>query len=425
MKRLRVSREGRNLVFEDGTPFFWLGDTAWELFHKLSIKEADYYLRSRAGQGFTVIQAVLLSELDGLAKGNYYGKKPLKEMEVGYDPVQPLIDVNNSYWDTVDEIIKIAEKYNIYMAILPSWGDKWNLAHGVGPVIFNEQNAYLYGAFLGDRYKDFDNVVWVMGGDRELHTEEHFRIIRAMVNGIKDAGASQLMTLHPKGCTSSSRYFPKAEWLDFHMVQSSHGSRNYPNYQLIEADYWKDPMKPVLEAEARYEDIAVGFQTAQGYFDEHDVRQSAYWAIFSGSFGYTYGHNSVWAMIRSREINETFIMSWEKAMNRPGALQMQYMKKLIVDYQLQDRFPVNNLLQNNPGGANHCTACKGNGYIMIYIPNGVPIELVSTVTLKEYHWFNPRNGETLKESGNIGKLGKFVPPSAGRGQDWVLVLSIK
>ncbi|RYY22271.1 MAG: DUF4038 domain-containing protein, partial [Chitinophagaceae bacterium] len=64
--QLQVSENQRFLVTKDGKPFFWLGDTAWELFHRLSREEADTYLKNRADKGFTVIQAVALAELDGL-----------------------------------------------------------------------------------------------------------------------------------------------------------------------------------------------------------------------------------------------------------------------------------------------------------------------------------------------------------------------
>ncbi len=52
---MRISANQRFLVHDDGTPFFYLGDTAWELFHRLTLAEAEQYLRDRAAKGFTVI----------------------------------------------------------------------------------------------------------------------------------------------------------------------------------------------------------------------------------------------------------------------------------------------------------------------------------------------------------------------------------
>ena len=63
---LRVSENKRFLVTTDGRPFFWLGDTAWELFHRATREDAERYLRNRAERRFTVIQAVALAEMDGL-----------------------------------------------------------------------------------------------------------------------------------------------------------------------------------------------------------------------------------------------------------------------------------------------------------------------------------------------------------------------
>ncbi len=63
---LKISENGRYIEKEDGTPFLWIGDTGWELFHKLNREEAAEYLTIRAKQGFTVIQAVVVAENDGL-----------------------------------------------------------------------------------------------------------------------------------------------------------------------------------------------------------------------------------------------------------------------------------------------------------------------------------------------------------------------
>jgi hypothetical protein len=62
---LKVSPNHRFLMYADGTPFFYLGDTAWELFHRLTLQESKRYLDDRAGKNFNVIQAVVLAEFDG------------------------------------------------------------------------------------------------------------------------------------------------------------------------------------------------------------------------------------------------------------------------------------------------------------------------------------------------------------------------
>src|SRR5690554_4837157 len=100
LPRLKISPDRRYLVTEDGQPFFWLGDTAWEMIHRLNKEEVLFYLQDRAAKGFNVVQTVILAELDGLGTPNAYGHKPL----IGHDPCQP----NDAYFQFVDQIIQWA-----------------------------------------------------------------------------------------------------------------------------------------------------------------------------------------------------------------------------------------------------------------------------------------------------------------------------
>jgi hypothetical protein len=126
--KIILSENKRFLVFEDGTPFFYLGDTAWELFHRLNKEETERYLENRREKGFTVIQAVVLAELDGLNTPNAEGEKPL----IDNDPTK----INEAYFQHVDWVIKKAEEKGLFIGLLPTWGDKWNKKWGVGPVSF-------------------------------------------------------------------------------------------------------------------------------------------------------------------------------------------------------------------------------------------------------------------------------------------------
>src|SRR5215207_4978500 len=106
----------KHFLLKNGKPFFWLGDTAWELFHRLNREDADAYLENRAKKGFTVVQAVLLAELDGLHAPNAYGFTPL----IGDDPTKPDLRAGpaNDYWDHVDYIIRKANSLGLIVALL-------------------------------------------------------------------------------------------------------------------------------------------------------------------------------------------------------------------------------------------------------------------------------------------------------------------
>lgn len=426
MQYLRVSENKRFLVLEDGTPFFWLGDTAWELFHKLDREEAERYLINRCNNKFNVVQAVALAELDGLETPNAYGRKPLMKNADGmYDPTLPDLTGDYSYWDHVDYVIALAEKLGIYIALLPTWGDKFSLAWGKGPVIFNSDNAFYYGKWLGERYKEKKNVIWILGGDRALEKPEHLEIVRAMVKGLKlgDEG-NHILSFHPIGKHSSSDWVHEESWLDFHMIQSGHRAIDKDNYAMITHDYNLTPTRPVIDAEPRYEDHPIDFKPENGNFTEFDVRQGAYWAVFSGAFGHTYGHHSVWCICKNPD--GYFPLYWDRAINRPGAGQMKHLRALMESRPFLEQVPDQSLIAKQYSGADYIAAARGNDYAFIYSPTGQVISVnmgkINGLKVKA-QWFDPKTGE-LSPIGEYDNNGTrdFNPPTHGRGQDWILLL---
>ncbi len=430
IQALKISQDKRKLVKEDGTPFIWLGDTAWELFHVLSREEADQYLENRARLKYTVIQAVALAETDGLSVENAYGRIPLKKNGSGeYDPELPDLDCGETgdytYWDHVDYIIHKAESLGLYIALLPTWGDKYHKCWGTGPEIFNEKNAGSFGRWIADRYKDRKNIIWVLGGDRQLITAKHFAIINEMAKGIRDGETEKhLMTFHPNGTFSSSYHVHDEEWLDFNMIQSGHDRTHNENHKKVSEDYGRIPAKPVIDAEPRYEDHPIHFNPVNGYFDDYDVRQAAYWAVLAGACGHTYGHHCIWRMCR--EPADYYIMTWQTALNRPGGQQMQYVRDLMEARPFLELVPDQELIAGNYEGANHIQAARGKDYAFFYSPNGLGIRAVmGRITGERVRalWYDPRNGEYIYigEKENTGIIA-FTPPSSGRNNDWILIL---
>jgi hypothetical protein len=434
--RLKISDNKRFLVKSDGAPFFWLGDTAWELFHRLNREEADRYLKNRADKGFTVVQAVALAELDGLNDPNAYGHRPL----LGNDPTTPDVKdgANNDYWDHVDYIVKKADSLGIYIGFLPTWGDKWNKKWGVGPEVFNRQNAESYGEWIGRRYKDAPNLIWIVGGDRPIETDAQKEIIRAMARGLrKGDGGAHLITLHPTGGRGSSEVFHADDWLDFNMRQNGHTPEFNPRYEQTRADYDRTPVKPVLDGEPIYEDHPISFKAKElGHSSATDVRRPLYWNLFTGAFGHTYGHHSVWQMWRTGRapINNP-LLPWFEAIDQPGAAQMQHGRRLIESRPFLTRTPDDSIIvaadppSSVPGaGLKRYVATRDStgSYAMVYVPTGrafkVRMDKISGGKVKAW-WFNPRNGEAtaIGEFPNTGER-EFIPATKGEDLDWVLVL---
>jgi hypothetical protein len=435
-QRLKVSENKRFLVKVGGEAFFWLGDTAWELFHRLNREETERYLQNRAAKGFTVIQAVALAELDGLNDPNPYGYRPL----IDNDPTKPEIKdgANNDYWDHVDYVVKRAESLGLYLGFLPTWGDKWNKKWGVGPEIFDAHNAELYGEWLGQRYKDAPNIIWILGGDRPVESDAHKEIIRAMARGLKKGdGGAHLMTLHPTGGNGSAQYFHDEEWLDFNMRQNGHTPEFNPRYEQTRVDYDRTPAKPVLDGEPIYEDHPISFKAKEfGHSVAADVRRPLYWDLFTGAFGHTYGHHSVWQMWQPgrRPVNHP-LLPWYQALEQPGANQMQFARRLIESRPFLTRIPDDSIIvtadppTSVPGaGLKRLVATRDSSgsYAMIYVPAGRPfrvrLDKITGGRVKAW-WFNPRNGAAVLIGvfPNAGER-EFTPPDPGENLDWVLVL---
>jgi hypothetical protein len=418
---LRVSENRRFLVEADGTPFFYLGDTAWELFHRLTREETEVYLTTRARQGFTVIQAVALAEFDGLNTPNRYGERPLAEN----DPLRP----NEAYFAHVDWVVDRAAALGLVTGLLPTWGDKWNQKWGRGPVVFTPDNAGPYGEYIGRRYRDRP-IVWILGGDRPVENDDQRRILRAMAQGIRRGdGGRHPITLHPSGRSSSGQVVHHEDWLDFNTLQSGHAERDVPNYDMLTRDYQRTPTKPCLDGEPCYEDHPVmGKGPREPYHDQHSVRKAAYWGLFAGAFGHTYGCHPIWQFWdTTRQSVNGARTPWQEALLLPGATQMQHAKELLLSRPFLNRVPDQSLIVGDAGlGSRHlqATRAEDGSYAFVYTPVCQPLtvrtEGLSGDRLVAW-WYDPRTG-AASPAGSLAKSAThtFTPPQPG--PDWVLVL---
>ena len=414
--------DNHRFLLKNGKPFFWMGDTAWELFHRLDKAEADLYLKRRSEQGFTIIQAVVLAEMDGLHTPNANGDIPL----IDDNPTKP----NEKYFEQVDYIIDKAAAYDMNIALLPTWGDKiFKDRWGAGPEIFNEQNAAIYAAWLANRYKDKKNIIWVLGGDRVPRPAD-LAIWRAMGNAImKTTGNKAVISFHPQpNQLGSAEWFHQDAWLSFNMFQTGH-CRDAAVYDNISNDYNLKPVKPVIDAEPIYEDHPVCFNVKElGTSNAFDVRRSAYLDLFAGAFGHTYGCHDIWQMNSEKHepVNGPHY-PWQQALELPAANQMKYVRRLMESFPVTVRVPDQSLVQeNNYMPAERIQATRGDDYLFVYSCAGKPFTVlmgkIKGDQVKGY-WYNPRNGHTndIAPSVNAG-IKKFIPPGSSYGQDWVLVL---
>ena len=428
-QRLQVSENQRYLVTEDGEPFFWMADTAWELFHRCDREEAAMYLSKRASQGFNVIQAVALAELDGLHAPNPYGARPLLDD----DPSKP----NEDYFQHVDFVINLADSLGLYIALLPTWGDKLNTkSWGVGPEIFTPENARVFGRWIGDRYKSYDNIIWIIGGDRNPRDDsKDVEVWNQMAEGIAEAAGGYdetLMSFHPqpKELGGSSTWFHEQPWLDFNMHQTGHCA-NQGTYKHITHDYNLSPVKPVLDGEPLYEDHPNCFNARElGYSSASDIRRIMYWNVFAGGFGQTYGCHDVWQMYKlDKDPINGPLRPWPEALDMPMANQVKHLKQLMLSRPFLTRIPDQSMIKVEQEENNQykiATRDSEGSYAMIYFPEGGKTTLdLSDLSSDELQtsWYDPRTGNsfpstTLNRSSEV----QVEAPTQGIGNDWVLII---
>ncbi len=435
-KSLKISANKRFFTDEKGAPFFWLGDTGWLLFVKCSREDAIHYLETRKQQGFNVVQVMVLHDMNNTK--NVYGDSALINLDASKPKITPGNNFSNAdeydYWDHVDFIVKEAAKRNIYMGMVPVWGS--NVKGGK----VNVQQGEAYARFLANRYKNSWNIIWLNGGD--VKGTEGLDVWKTIGATLKQLDPRHLMTYHPRGRTSSSDWFHNESWLDFNMFQSGH--KNYAqdtvsteknhygedNWKFIDVDWNLKPTKPTLDGEPSYENIPQGLHDSlMPRWKDADLRRYAYWSVFAGGAGFTYGENATMQFNNMGDwtANYGVTNNWKQAILSPGATQMVHLKKLMLSKSYFDRVPAQELVTDNGERYNRVAATKGKGYVMFYTYTGREFEVnmgpISGSKVKA-SWFNPKNGSRTTIGNFSDKMiTKFNPPGEEQdGNDWVLIL---
>jgi hypothetical protein len=431
---LKISPNKRAFVTGNNDPFFWLGDTGWLLFVKLKREEAIQYLDDRKQKGFNVIQVMLVHDIK--LGANAYGDSALYNGDVATPKTTPGNSFSNEaeydFWDHVDYIIAEAAKRGIYMAMVPVWGG--NIQY------INEAQAKTYATFLAKRYKNTSNIIWFNGGD--IKGSDALSVWNTIGNTLNDLDKNHLIGFHPRGRNSSSVWFHNEPWLDFNMFQSGH--RSYAqdtsanetlhygedNWRYAQEDYALKPTKPTFDGEPSYEDIPYGLHDSTAtYWQDYEIRRYAYWSVFAGSCGFTYGHNSIMQFYTPGDAGISFFpkIKWQEALDAPGAKQMQWIKKLILSKSYFDRVPDQSMVAANGERYDRVLATRGVNYAFFYTYNGRDFEVVlGKIKGKQVsaYWFSPKDG-TKQYIGKFANKGtrQFNPPGEKKeGNDWVLVL---
>ncbi len=433
LKQLKVSANKRFFQTADGKPFFWLGDTGWLLFKKCKREDAVLYLDDRQRKGYNVIQVMLVHDVNDAV--NVYGDSSIHNKDVSKPVLNDehmVDDIKYGFWDHVDYIIREAEKRGIYMALVPVWGGN---IKKVSP-----EQGKAYATFLANRYKNFSNIIWLNGGD--IKGSDGLETWNMIGNTIRSIDKKHLIGFHPRGRNSSSTWFHNEPWLDFNMFQSGH--RSYAqdtlsnetlhygedNWRYMNDDYALKPVKPSFDGEPSYEAIPYGLHEAnQPYWKDHEIRRYAYWSVFAGGCGFTYGHNAVMQFYTAPDPAASYFPkeNWKEGINAPGAGQMQVLKKLMLGRSYFDRVPAQDAVMDNGTRYEYIAATRGSNYAFFYTYSGRSFKLdlfKLKFSPRKAFWFNPTTGtiQPISEYRNSLNASFDPPGEPANGNDWVLIL---
>lgn len=430
--RLQASPDGHRIQKSDGTPFFWMGDTAWSVVQRLSREDFDVYLSDRAKRGFTVTwtAASLYSRppKKQFNAPNFYGEKPFGKFGDLHTP-------NDAYFETLDYFINAAAKKGIYVAlVVPGVTPDW---------ISNAEEARWFGNWIGTRYRSNPNIIWVLGGDvhPDVPDANHVAYWEDMAEGIamgvNDGShpdySKCFMTYHGVK-PSSSGWYHNSKWYDVNGVYTYVDEIKIPSATM--SDYALTPPKPSVQLEPEYE-----YPPNEGpdYYNKYPFtspdfnHRQAYWTYLSGGVGYNFGAGPIF---RSNVSGDKGI--WQDALGWDGSVHMTRLKTILTSREWSTYVPDQSLVASDTAAKSrlHIAAARSSAgdSAMVYVPvqdryqgpispRTVDIALSKltagdSVTAK---WVNPINGSE-QSLGTFAKTATHAFTTPAGWRDAVLVL---
>jgi hypothetical protein len=398
---VKISVNRRFLVDQNNVPFLYHGDAPWSLIVGLTPGEAEQYLENRRRKGFnSVIVNLIEHKFAAHPPRNRNGDAP-------FNTAGDFSTPNQKYFAHADWVIRKAGEKGIQVVLAPAYLGYAGTDEGwYEEVLVNgPAKCREYGRYVGSRYKDFGNILWLMGGDR--NPEKAVKEVDQMALGIKEKDKRHLFTAHVAPEFSPVEVYPNASWLDINVTYT---------YKLIHdsllKDYNRAPVIPFFLIESSYE-------------GEHNsstvqIRRQAYWAILCGGTGQSIGNRPIWL----------FDPGWQEAMDAPGSTSMAYLKTFFSSRPWYDLVPDQKHTTVTGGlgefhGLDYLAAARtgDGGTVIAYMPTrrrvAVDMSQISGNRAKVW-WFNPSTGNA-ESAGEFPTSGsrEFTPPQDG---DWVLVL---
>ncbi|MDJ0572226.1 MAG: glycoside hydrolase family 140 protein [Pleurocapsa sp. MO_192.B19] len=401
--KLKIDSSKRFLVRADGSPFVWIGDTFWK-FSRLTREQRLHLLDDRQSKGYNVVMIRVGTGTKGEPAGFSGNLQPIE-----------------SHFQEMDHLVKEAKKRGMYIAIATGW---WQIVQD-----FDADALYKFGKFIGDRYKDDDNIIWLSAGESGGHRRKQelaFKRVKSLVQGIRDGDTgNKLLTIHADFQRGTS--ISKMNTLvDFQNWQTSQwccpddlprkDDRHWTVWEAIAYDYGQSPTKPTFDSEAWYENTNLGGGTPA---TPYNVRRRAYFSIFAGGFGHSYGGSGIWDATSN----------FDQALQLEGSTHIGYLSQLL--HALGSDFlklrPTQSMIvsgqSSNYDQHIQATSANDGSYALVYTA-GTPSFTLDLSPLSSESvsviWFNPRTKE-LSRGNAVTRRNQVNFATPGKG-DWVLVL---
>jgi hypothetical protein len=396
---IRIGPDHRHVVERNGSPFLIQGDSPWSLIVGLTKEDAGRYLEDRRRKGFN---SLIVNLIEHKFRGpvNRYGQGPFTTPGDFTTP-------NEKYFEHADWVIRKAGEKGIQVFLAPVYLGYTGTDEGwIEEVLANgPEKCRAWGRYVGRRYRGFDNVVWLIGGDR--NPEKARADVDAVVAGIREFDQRHLFTAHCHPENSAADQYGSDGWLELN------GTYTYGIvHQKLLADYNRVPPMPFVLTETTYE----GEHNASAV----QIRRQAWWAILCGATGQFMGNRPMWL----------FDPGWQAALDSTGARDMARLGAFFSSRPWDELVPdqkhevvLDGLGEFN--GLDYLAAARtpDGGTVVAYLPTSrtftVDMSKVAGKTARAW-WYNPRTGKA-DAAGEFATSGKreFTPPAEG---DWVLVI---
>jgi hypothetical protein len=418
---VRLAASRRHLAHADGTPFFYLGDTAWNAPMVSTADDWELYLRNRAARSFNAVQ-FLATQFRALAS-NAEGRTAYTGTDhISIDPL---------FFRRLDDRIDAINAHGLLaVPLVIHAGKDTPLNPGKGLPL---DQVIVLTRYIVARYGGH-HVLWDLLAEANFH-DEGAEYWRSFGRAVFPQPPYPLVTLHPYGMDWVLDEFGDEPWMTVMGYQSAHGDNEASLRWITEGppsrDWRREPARPYINLEPPYEGHLATH--SRRLFDDFAVRRASYWSVLvSPPAGVTYGAHGIWSWSDGKEPPMAHQrtgtpLPWQEALQMPGAEHMHHLAGLMASLPWWTLRPSPDLIAHQPGRDDAgrmvvASRAEDGRLALVYSPSeeALTLRLAGLATPARAVWFDPRTAARHEAGGPDGGA-EWTVRTPGPG-DWVLLL---